>query len=150
MTVTPENIAAALGRPTPAQGSPERAQWSIWISDALMLIEARLGDLARLDRAKLDYVVREAVVAQARRPDDSTQVDVAIDDGRVSKRYSSGSGRVTIRDEWWALLDPDPGSGGRAFSIDMAPAPSLLGVIDLRTRPDLWLQWAQPTPEDAP
>lgn len=116
--VIPADIAAALGRPAPASGSLESEQWAMWIDDALMLISARLGDLAELDQSRLAYVVREAVVSMVRRPDDSTQLDVQVDDARVSRRWSSGSGRVTIRDEWWALLDPN-GKGGRdAFSID--------------------------------
>lgn len=116
MAVTPEMIAVALGRPAPADGTPEYEQWAMWISDAYMLIAARLGDLAALDQAKLDYVVREAVVAQVRRPDDATQVSVAIDDGSVSRTYRTSSGRVTIRDEWWDLLSPSAGANG-AFSI---------------------------------
>ena len=63
-------------------------------------------DETTIDQARLDYVVREAVVAQVRRPDDMTSVDIAVDDGRVSKRYSTSAGRVTIRDEWWDLLAP--------------------------------------------
>ena len=91
----------------------------MWIADALMLIEARLGDPALLNQANLDYVVREAVVAQIRRPDDATSVEVGVDDGRVTKRYSSSRGRVFIRDEWWKLLDPSAGKG-QAFSLDLA------------------------------
>lgn len=121
MTVTPETIAVALGRTAPADGTPEFAQWNLWIDDALMLIEARLGDPALLDQAKLDYVVREAVAAQVRRPDDATQVAVSVDDGSVSRTYQSGSGRVTIRDEWWELLAPDSGESGKAFHVDTAP-----------------------------
>nr|DAL14416.1 MAG TPA_asm: hypothetical protein [Caudoviricetes sp.] len=120
--ISPADIAAALGRPTPEPDSIEWRQWDLWITDARMLIENRLGDLGELDQTKLDYVTREAVVAQVRRPDDSTQVDVSIDDGRVSKRFSSGSGRVRILDEWWALLDPTGGNSGRAFAIDTAPS----------------------------
>lgn len=116
MTVTPETIAVALGRPAPEVGTPEYEQWQMWIDDALMLIEARLGDLTELDQAKLDYVVREAVVAHVQRPDDSTQVAVTVDDGSVSKTYRSSAGRVTIRDEWWELLAPS-GKRGRAFSF---------------------------------
>ena len=136
MSVTPADSAVALGRTAPALGSTEHDQWAMWVADALMLITARLGDVSLLDQDRLDYVVREAVVAQVRRPDDVTSVDVAVDDGRVSKRYSSGSGRVTIRDEWWALLSPES-SGRRAFEVDTMPAES--GVLGV----DYW--WATPT-----
>ena len=120
MTVTTTDIANALLLPAPVAGSPEALQWAMWIADALLLIEARLGDPTVLDQPRLDYVVREAVSAQVRRPDDSTSVEIAIDDGRVARQYSSSRGRVFIRDEWWALLDPNAGSGG-AFAIDTAP-----------------------------
>ena len=116
MAVTPETIAVALGRTAPAAESPEFEQWEMWIGDALMLIEARLGDLALLDMDKLDYVVREAVVAHVRRPDDATSVNVTVDDGGVSKQFKTATGRVTIRDEWWNLLSPTDGKSG-AFSI---------------------------------
>ncbi len=116
-----DDIETALGR-TPTDS--ERAQWDMWISDALMLITARLvgtntgqvASLDELDQARLDYVVREAVLAHIRRPDDATTVDVSVDDGRVSKTYRSSGGRITIRDEWWNLLVPG-GTAGTAFSI---------------------------------
>jgi hypothetical protein len=122
MTVDVYTIAVALGRATP--GTPQSDQWELWISDALMLISARLvgtgtgqvASLADLDPDKLDYVVREAVVAQVQRPDDATTVDVRVDDGAVAKTYRSSAGRVTIRDEWWDLLSPSESSSG-AFSI---------------------------------
>lgn len=116
MAVTPENIAVALGRTAPAIDSTESQQWDMWIADALMLIEARLGDLAELDQAKLDYVVREAVVAHVRKPDDATQVEIAVDDARSSRTYRTSKGRVTILDEWWDLLSPTSASG--AFAVD--------------------------------
>lgn len=122
MTVTPDIIAVALGRSS--FDSTTEAQWEMWIDDALMLISARLvGDatgqvasLDDLDQTKVDYVVREAVVAQVQRPDDATTVDVRVDDGAVSKTYRSSAGRVFIRDEWWDLLSPSSSSSG-AFSI---------------------------------
>lgn len=117
MSVTPATIAVALGRTVPASDSAEFAQWEMWISDALLLIEARLGDLDELDAAKLDYVVREAVVAQVRRPDDATEVRVAVDDGSTSRTYRTGRGRVSILEEWWNLLVPDDDGSG-AFVID--------------------------------
>lgn len=116
MAVTPETIAVALGRTAPDPASADYLQWELWISDALMLIEARLGDPAELDQAKLDYVVREAVAAQVRRPDDATQVAVSVDDGSVSRTYRSSAGRVSIIQAWWDLLSPPDTSSG-AFSI---------------------------------
>ena len=119
MAVTPETIAVALGRTAPDPGTPEFAQWEMWIADAALLIEARLGDLNELDQAKLDYVVREAVVAHVRRPDDVTQVAISADDGNVSRTYRSSKGRVVILDEWWDLLSPKNADG--AFSITPQP-----------------------------
>ena len=116
MAITPDDIAVALGRTAPITGSPEEGQWEMWIGDALMLITARLGDPAALDQAILDYVVREAVVSHVRKPDDATQVEIAIDDARSSRTYRSSRGRVTILDEWWDLLSPTTATAG-AFSI---------------------------------
>jgi hypothetical protein len=113
-------IAVALGVAAPDAGSTTFLQWEMWIADAEMLIETRRLQLEvdPIDAAKLDYVVREAVVEQAKHPDDSTQVTVSVDDGSTSKSYRSGKGRVTIPDEMWALLGLTEPSG--AFAIDMA------------------------------
>ena len=100
------DIATALGRDTPSASSPQAAQWDMWIADALLLIRHRLGDPALLDQEALDYVVREAVVAMVRRPDDATTVDVSVDDGRVLRTYSTSPGKVFIRPEWWDMLSP--------------------------------------------
>lgn len=124
MAVTVADIAVALGRETPETESVEARQWEMWVNDALLLIEARLGDPGALNQANLNYVIREAVAAQVRRPDDATSVEVGVDDGRVTKRYSSSQGRVFIRDEWWKLLDPNGKSG--AFTLDLAPGASTI------------------------
>lgn len=138
MAVIPETIAVALGRTAPDPSSVEYDQWQMWIEDALMLIEARLGDTTLLDQARLDYVVREAVVMMAKRPDDATQVTVSIDDASTSKTYRSGTGRITILDEWWALLAPDSElTSGKAFEVDTMPASA--GVYGV----DYW--WSSPT-----
>lgn len=120
MAVTIADVARVLGREVPAADSFTAEQWTMWISDARMLIEARLGDIEALNQDRLDYVVREAVAAHVRRPDDATMVDVAVDDGRESRRYSSAAGRVKILDEWWNLLDPGQGQA-KAFDIDTTP-----------------------------
>jgi len=127
MTVTVEDVATALGRDEPAAGSTEYKQWEMWISDANMLIVAEASrrgvDPVDLDQSVLDYVVREAVVAQVRRPDDATSVEIAVDDGREARRYSTSRGRVTILDAWWELLFPAPMKTGKAYAVDTV-APS--------------------------
>lgn len=117
-TVTPAMLAVALGQAAPEPASVTEQQWELWINDALMLIEARgaLLGIEDVEPAKLDYVIRESVVDHIRRPDDATQVTIAVDDGSSSRSYKSGNGRVTIRDEWWTLLGLVESSG--AFSID--------------------------------
>ena len=119
MSVTPAMLAVALGQAAPGAGSVTEQQWQMWIDDAEMLIEARRALLGAEvpDAAKLDYVVREAVAAHIKRPDDATQVTVSVDDASSSRSYQTGKGRVTILDEWWALLGLVEASG--AFAIDM-------------------------------
>lgn len=119
MSVTPNMLAVALGQAAPEAGSVTEQQWQMWVDDAEMLIDARqvkLGATAP-DQARLDYVVREAVVAHIKRPDDATQVTIAVDDGSSSRSYKTGKGRVAILDEWWALLGLVETSG--AFAVDM-------------------------------
>lgn len=125
MAVTPSMIAVALGVTAPVSDSPTDLQWEMWIADAVMLIETRrlLLEAEAIDAALLDYVVREAVVAQVKKPDDATQVTVSVDDGSTSKSYRSGKGRVTILDEWWTLLGLTEPSG--AFALDMVGSISI-------------------------
>jgi hypothetical protein len=126
MAVTPAMIATALGVAAPTSGSTQDEQWSMWIDDALMLVEARKAELeivTELDAAKLDYVVRQAVVAHIQRPDDATQVTVSVDDGSTSRTYRSSKGRIEILDEWWALLGLIGASSG-AYSVDMVGSAS--------------------------
>ena len=140
MAVTLDMLAVALGRTAP--DSVEADQWQMWIDDALMLIEARLGDPALLDQAKLDYVVREAVVAHIRRPDDATQITLAIDDANSTRTYRSSRGRVFILDEWWNLLAPAQ-ARGRAFEIDMTPSTATTGTYGVDY---VWISTTQTGP----
>lgn len=136
-TVTPADIATALGRVAPP--SPTSDQWAMWIDEAVFLIQKRVDSLEHtdpLDQATVDYVVRHAVTAQVRRPDDATQVSVTVDDGSMSRLYRSSTGRVTILDEWWDLLGLSSTRSGRAFEIDTMPeSAGVLGV-------DYW--WSTP------
>jgi len=117
MPVTPEDIAVELGVAAPS--SSQTTQWSSWIDQAVYLIGKRLGDVAQLDQADVDYVVLQAVAAHVRNPDSATQVDVRIDDAATSRRYSSSAGRVEILPEWWALLSPEPTNLGGAYSVPL-------------------------------
>jgi hypothetical protein len=123
MAVTPGMIAVALGQTAPEAGSVQEQQWQLWIDDAVMLIEARRDTFDPqpvIDEARLDYVVRQSVVAHIKKPDDATQVTVSVDDASTSRTYQSGKGRITIADEWWDLLGLVAKQEG-AFSIDMTP-----------------------------
>jgi hypothetical protein len=120
MAVDIEKIAVALGQAAPTPDSLQAQQWQMWVDDAELLIELRAQELQKPmpDEAKLDYVVRQAVVAQIKKPDDATQVTISVDDGSSSKTYQSAKGRVTIIDEWWALLGLVTVNTG-AYSFDM-------------------------------
>lgn len=107
MSVAITDIETALGRTLSAE---EQAQANQWITDALMLIEVRLGDTSLLNQQALDYVVREAVVARFRNPDGFQSE--SIDD--YTYRHGNETRRVTILPEWWELLSPSGVSG--AFS----------------------------------
>jgi hypothetical protein len=118
MSVTPDTIAVALGRTT--YSSVEEEQWQMFIDDAEMLIEARRVELEiedTLDEARVDYVVRESVVAHIRQPDNATQVTVSVDDASTSRTYKSGKGRVVVLEDLWPLLGLTSSSEG-AFSVD--------------------------------
>ena len=112
MAVLVSDIETALGRPLTSQ---EQSQADQWIADALMLIEARLGDPANLDQTRVDYVVREAVVARFRNPEGYQSE--SIDD--YTYRHGSETRRVTILPEWWDLLTPDPGIAEGAYVISL-------------------------------
>ena len=107
MTVVVQDIETALGR---TLTDPETAQADQWISDALLIIGARLGDVALLDQPTLDYVVREAVTARFRNPEGYQSE--SIDD--YTYRHGTETRRVTILPEWWDLLSPS--SESAAFS----------------------------------
>lgn len=144
MSVTPATIAVALGVAAPESDSIQEKQWFLWIDDATMLIEMRAEQVgvlfSSIDQMKVDYVVREAVVSQVKKPDDATQVSITVDDGTSSRSYRSGKGRVNILDEWWTLLGLTDPSG--AFSLDMAPDLYRLPPDDwFPTTTDDWRGW---------
>jgi hypothetical protein len=118
-----DKIAVELGQAAPEPSSPEGMQWEQWVEDATLLITDRATKLGYEvpPQAKLDYVVRQAVVAHIKKPDDSTQVTISVDDGSSSRTYQSSKGRVTIDDEWWTFLGLVAASGG-AYAVDTTNA----------------------------
>lgn len=92
-----DDIKLELGDATPSDGLLD-----LWVRDALSAIERRASRLGRtvLDEDR-DYAARVAVVAHAQNPAAATQVDVAIDDSRVSRRMSSSAGRVSVPEGIW-------------------------------------------------
>lgn len=110
MTVEVSDIETALGR---TLTEAEQAQAVQWIADALMLIEARLGDPALLNQGRLDFVVREAVVERMKNPTGHDEESESIDDYSRSWKLQ-GTKRVTIWPEWWDLLAP---KRRRAYSV---------------------------------
>ena len=111
--VSIDQIEDRLGRPLT---EAEQRQVPLWIEDAEAAIERRMSRLgvSQVDVNDRVRVVQKAVTAMARRPDDATRVDIAVDDARVGKTYSSSTGEVTIKDEWWdelGLTEPGASTG---------------------------------------
>lgn len=123
MAVTPADVAVELGRPTPLDATTE-AQWQSWIDRAGRRIVRRAVKLEvdpdSLDPETVDEVVLLAVVAHARNPEGVESYDLSIDDAREMRRFRSGSGEITITDEWWGWLFP---SAAEAFSTRTAGEP---------------------------
>lgn len=135
MTVTPAQVANTLGRSAPSAGSKSFKQWTMWIGDARLIIQSRLGDLTALDQETLDYVVREAVAERARntREDGTTSKTVTVDDGTVTKRWEeSKPSQLVIIDTWWDLLTPGVEDRG-AFNILPYSLPPIRGGLEWRT-----------------
>lgn len=119
MAVTYHDVATTLLRTPPDPASTDARAWTMWIEDARRQIRRRF-DLDALDQDDLDFVVREAVAAKARRPGSERQVSISVDDGSVSRTYETGTGQVTILQEWWDLLTPDTDESG-AWTINPLP-----------------------------
>ena len=111
--VSIDQIEDRLGR---TLTDAEQRQVPVWIGDAEASIEHRMLRLGvtQVDLSVKSRVIQKAVTAMAKRPDDATRVDIAVDDARVGKTYSSSTGEVTIKDEWWdelGLTEPGASTG---------------------------------------
>lgn len=138
MTVTPDDIAAELGDPTPV-ADPTETQWQGWIDRTVRQIERRarrMGvDPEDLDEETVDDVVLLAVARHARNPEGAVSLDTSVDDGREMVKLRHSDGEVTITDLWWSWLFPDAASG--AWSTRTAGEPD-----ECADRPPLRGSWA--------
>lgn len=117
MTVTADDVRIAAGKTSLTE--VETAQVNAWIADVQMLIEARFGDLSRLNQDRLNYVVKEVVAARLKQPNAGVTADeIAVDDARSVRRYERSSGSFEITDAMWALLEPVRRARG-AFMIPL-------------------------------
>lgn len=126
MAVTPESIAAELGRTAPAVSDPVYAQWETWIERAMRTVERRAQrcglTLDAFNANDVDEVVTYIVVRRISRPVDgaeSTTDQIGVDDGnwQQTRRYPTGMGDMHVLDEWWDILGlRNCGSRG-AFTI---------------------------------
>lgn len=118
VTTLPDDIATEMGRDPATLSTIERAQITMWIADATLLINRGIGDAAP-DEETVDYVVRQAVKAVAQGPAAGvTSESVQVDDGMLTQRFERGARRITILPEWWSMLGV--ANGGKAFSVEMA------------------------------
>ena len=116
---TYEDVAVAIGRPI--SDADEQAQVSYWLDGAEMQIIARLGPIADFDEDIVRYVETEAVVAKISNPEGFQSE--TIDD--YTYRTAPETRRVTILDEWWALLT---GRDSAAFSTRPGFEPDTLAA----------------------
>ena len=110
-----DDVALLLGR------TPDPALVDLLIRWTTSAITRRIP-LESIDPAVLDEVTVKAVVRYLRTvgaADGAEAVEVRIDDGAVTRRYSQDvapDGDIEILDDWWELLGWAPSSSS-AFTI---------------------------------
>ena len=133
--ITSSDIGNEIGVTSPS--AEQLALWDRWISWTTALISRRYPDLGILDQGLLDLVLTGVVAEKAGNPGRVTQVDVAIDDGRVSKRYETHKGSLSaILEDWWDVLEAEPQRASNAWSIN--PIGSTVPVEPSTTSCDSW------------
>lgn len=97
---TVSDVETELGR---TLSETEAAQVSVWLDRAERQIVKRLGPIAALDQGTVQDVETMAVAAKVSNP--TGAASETIDD--YTYRLPTETRRVTILDEWWALLSPN-------------------------------------------
>lgn len=96
---TVSDVEVELGR---TLSETESAQVAVWLDRAERQIVKRLGPIANLDQGSVQDVETMAVAAKVSNPTGASSE--TIDD--YTYRLPAETRRVTILDEWWALLSP--------------------------------------------
>lgn len=117
MYAQPDDVAVHLGRPL---SSSETSQFALWISWLEGDILRRIPDVA-IDPAIANRAIVQSIAAYLDNPTSATQIQVSVDDGSITRTYSSASGRVEILPALWADLGYLEGGG--AFSVTPYGAP---------------------------
>jgi hypothetical protein len=118
--VTPDDVAARIGRPLTAA---EAEQVAVWEADLVALVEAKGVDLAAriasgaLSAAVVTAVFASAIIRVLRNPKGLRQRTESIDDYSITETVdtTASAGAIYLSDDEWDLLAP--GSTGEAFTI---------------------------------
>lgn len=126
--VTPDDVAAELGRPL--DGDFEKAQVQRWINSCLLLITTRLNlEIDDLEVNALKIVVPQVVARKVNNPDGKTSE--RIDDYYYTRDV--GKYGLALTDEEWEMVTPiDVRDDMGAFTITTHHAPS---------GPSRWSPW---------
>lgn len=103
------DVEVELGR---TLSTEESAQAGVWLDRAERQIVKRLGPVANLDQDAVRDVETMAVAAKVSNPTGASSE--TVDD--YTYRLPTETRRVTILDEWWALLSPATSS----YTISLA------------------------------
>ena len=119
------DIATHLGRPL---NSTEEAQVSLWIGWLEADIALRLPPPTLVDDLVAQRVIVQSIAAYMDNPSAASEVQVSVDDGSVTKRYTKSLGRVQILPELWADLGWSGDTG--AFTVTPYAAPDVGADVD--------------------
>lgn len=109
---TSNDVATHLGR---SLSTTEESQINLWISWLEADIGRNMPDPTTVDGTTAQRVIVQSIAAYLDNPTAASEVQVSVDDGSVTKRYTRSLGRVQILPELWADLGWSGDTG--AFTV---------------------------------
>ena len=122
-----DDVAIHLGR---SLSETEESQIFMWISWLEADIASKLPDLTTVDPTAAQRVIVQSIASYLDNPTAASEVQVSVDDGSVTKRYTRSLGRVQILPELWA----DLGWSGETGAFTVSP----YGAADTGADVDAW------------